>query len=445
MTISRVNAIGWGVGEKLTSAQQNALDINVTNAADKRSGQTDTVGTVWTMSGAGRLIDTSQVGFNGNINYTAGGGNRIIRVDSTITANRIYTLDTSGVQDGDRIGIYCEPSFNFTITVKNQAAVTLFELGNNADGTWAELIYKGSSWRLYQYSKQLTANPAENGFRLCGFTGLPADGVVLTTTVYMSPFTSNKIALYDTAALRWRVQATSEVALPLGTVTSGKNYDVFAYWTGSAVALEFSAAWTTNTARADAVTTQDGVLVKNADKSRRLIGTIRTVSTTQTADHEKQRFIWNASNKLRRSLIVTENTYSWTYVNPGGTFRNVRGQSSNRVEYVCGAPSGFTGYGDLELTASGLASCPVTSQAFTAIDHDIVGDFSQISRGVAQPALTVQEGSIGHPLYSRLIGTPLLGYHAVDWIETGQSGSQTYTFYGNTYLQAAGMTGTIMM
>lgn len=43
----RVNASGWGVGEKLTSAQANQLDTNVSNAADTRTGYTATIAASW--------------------------------------------------------------------------------------------------------------------------------------------------------------------------------------------------------------------------------------------------------------------------------------------------------------------------------------------------------------------------------------------------------------
>ncbi|KYF87777.1 hypothetical protein BE20_24850 [Sorangium cellulosum] len=43
MALTRTKNPDWGVNEKLTSAQINALDANVTNALDKRAGQTDTL------------------------------------------------------------------------------------------------------------------------------------------------------------------------------------------------------------------------------------------------------------------------------------------------------------------------------------------------------------------------------------------------------------------
>ena len=50
---------------------------------------------------------------------------------------------------------------------------------------------------------------------------------------------------------------TTPHSLALGTLTSGKNYDVFGYVSGGALTLE-SLVWTSDTARATAVTLQDG-------------------------------------------------------------------------------------------------------------------------------------------------------------------------------------------
>lgn len=41
----------WGIGDKLTSAQQNALDANTSYALDKRSGETDVLNSTVTVDG----------------------------------------------------------------------------------------------------------------------------------------------------------------------------------------------------------------------------------------------------------------------------------------------------------------------------------------------------------------------------------------------------------
>lgn len=168
MSISRVNVPGWGIGDEVTSAQMNGVDTNATYALDKRSGQTDTLESIVTLTGAGRLIPTVATGADANTTYQPGGGNLLIRVTSAVTANRNYTLGTTGVQAGDSITILAEASFvTYEITVKDQAAATIFTLGNlnTSDGQWASFVYTGSAWRLFKSpaSRLRTQTFASNG------------------------------------------------------------------------------------------------------------------------------------------------------------------------------------------------------------------------------------------------------------------------------------------
>lgn len=55
MTITRVNPSGWAANEILTSAEMNAVDINVTSALDKRSAQTDTLSSIIDVASGGIL------------------------------------------------------------------------------------------------------------------------------------------------------------------------------------------------------------------------------------------------------------------------------------------------------------------------------------------------------------------------------------------------------
>lgn len=51
MTIAKVNPPTWGLGDKLTSAQANQIDTNLTYALDNRSGQTATLASTCTVTG----------------------------------------------------------------------------------------------------------------------------------------------------------------------------------------------------------------------------------------------------------------------------------------------------------------------------------------------------------------------------------------------------------
>lgn len=70
MTITRTKSPDWAVNEVLTSAAMNAVDANITNALDKRSGQSDTLGSAITMSSGSGFI----VGSGASIQFASGSG-----------------------------------------------------------------------------------------------------------------------------------------------------------------------------------------------------------------------------------------------------------------------------------------------------------------------------------------------------------------------------------
>lgn len=59
MTLSRTKPGGWTYAEVLTSTQISAIDANIENALDKRSGQTDTIESDLTVNG--------DIDFNGTV------------------------------------------------------------------------------------------------------------------------------------------------------------------------------------------------------------------------------------------------------------------------------------------------------------------------------------------------------------------------------------------
>jgi hypothetical protein len=274
-------------------------------------------------------------------------------------------------------------------------------------------------------------DPGINGLRLTLTSGTPVttSDVATATTIYLTPYTSNAIALYTGSA--WILRSTAEVSLALGTLVSGKNYDVWAEWSGSAVVLSLSAAWTNDTTRADAVAKQDGVTVKSGTATKRLVGTIRTISTTQTTDTFTQRFVWNGpepSRQVTRPLLKTDTTASWTYTTVG-TYRQARAQTTNVVEYVCGAVQLLTA------NVLGLFSCSVTTQDI-AVGVGIDSNTANSAQRGGAAAMAASAGIAQvHALYE---GYPSLGYHSVRWLE---SGATTCTFYGSNTGSAISQSG----
>lgn len=170
MSLSRVYPAGWSVGEKLTSAQANALDVLVTGALDKRNGQSDTLQSVVAATGAGRVVDSYAVGPDADATLQLSVANRVYV--ATLTADRTYTLSATGAVLGDEIKV--RNSSAFKIVVKDQAAATLATLGPDAsaDSTWASFVYTATGWVVFWLSS--TAKPTAQLFTANGSWTCPA-------------------------------------------------------------------------------------------------------------------------------------------------------------------------------------------------------------------------------------------------------------------------------
>lgn len=250
--------------------------------------------------------------------------------------------------------------------------------------------------------------------------------------LFLTPYTGNQIGLYYSAA--WLVVDTAEVGLSLGTLTSGKNYDVFAYYTGSAVALELSAAWLNDLARTDALSTQDGIVVKGSDPTRRHVGTFRTTATTTTEDSQAKRFLWNRYNQVvRASKNTTETTDSWVYNT--NTIRQSNGNTANQFEYVTGDATSLVRAE--ALTLCNIASGGGASPALIGVDSTTTNS-AQIFGGTSTTNIAA--------LRATYKGYPGLGYHFITWLEVGP-GAGTTTFYGDAGLplrDQAGIVGELL-
>jgi hypothetical protein len=283
-------------------------------------------------------------------------------------------------------------------------------------------------------------DPAEIGLRLSLTTAVPVTttDVATATSVFLVPYASGRITLYN--GTTWIGKTTAEVSLALGTLTSGKNYDVFAYDNAGTVTLELSAAWAGDLARTDAVTKQDGVLCKTGALTRRLIGTIRTISTTQTTDTVAQRFCWNAAPTMRvpRRLFVTDGTATWTYVNPSGVYRQVRSTAANKFEVV----NGDVQY--LNARASLQATIGAATGNFTAgigIGSTTVNSATGGPSGAVADSATVMRNHVAE--YGGFLAP---GYNAINWLESGSGGASTYTLYGvaTSAFNANSMVGEVL-
>ena len=155
------------------------------------------------------------------------------------------------------------------------------------------------------------------------------------TAVYFTPHIGTNVSLYD--GNEWNMFTFGELTLSISGYTADTNYDIFIYDNSGTLTLE-STAWTDNTTRATALTTQDGVYVKSGATTRRYLGTIRTTATTgQCEDSTERRFIWSYYNQVNKfaggSIATGGHTYStqaWRPVNNNTTV------GQGRYEFVLG-------------------------------------------------------------------------------------------------------------
>jgi len=110
--------------------------------------------------------------------------------------------------------------------------------------------------------------------------------------IYYAPYKGNQIGLFHRG--RWRVFEFEEIKVYL----NGDNgqYDLFAYWNGSKVAISGAPQpWASDTARdaTSPVVLKDGVRVLGPNPELRFLGTFKTSNNSLTTDGPGKRYISN--------------------------------------------------------------------------------------------------------------------------------------------------------
>lgn len=276
-----------------------------------------------------------------------------------------------------------------------------------------------SSLVLWQIPPSATVDNTICDARLTLTTGVPittAD-VTAATNVFLIPYKGNRIALFDGAS--WNIRTFTQLTQALGTLSSGKPYDVFAFDNAGVVATEIL-AWTNDTTRATALANQDGVLSKTGALTRRYMGTFYTTSTTTTEDSFAKRNLWNYYNRVPREMFVKEATDSWAYST--NTYRQANAAAANQLEFMLGVAETPVE----SFVIANASSNNVSSQMWVAIGQD--------STSVADVACLVGTGlgfNVGFPLgiQAQLRKYPVEGRHVWVWLEKAVTG--TITFYGD--------------
>lgn len=257
--------------------------------------------------------------------------------------------------------------------------------------------------------------------------------VTAAGTIYFTPFEGNRVSLWNGNG--WIVKTFSELSLAL-TATSGSNYDVFMYDNSGTLTLELSAAWTSDTARNNALALKDGQYVKSADNTRLYLGTFRASGTNVTEDSRSKRYLWNMFNRAPRFFHAVDTTNSWTYTT--ATFREANGGSTegtSRAGVLLGLQT------DVVSATSTAAADNSSSAVGVSVGVGIDSSTVNSAQVMGSAAVAVAGYKTTNAFY---VGFPGLGYHTLRWLELSQAAGTT-TWYGDAgvaYIQS-GLTGVM--
>lgn len=245
--------------------------------------------------------------------------------------------------------------------------------------------------------------------RLTTETGVPLSVSDRTSqsTLYFTPYKGSSVSLFNGAI--WKIYSFTERSIALSGLTSGKNYDVFLYNNSGTPALELSAAWSTDTSRTDALSAQDGVLMKASDNTRRYLGTFRATASNTTEDSRARRFLWNYFHRLKKNLLVNEGTDSWSY--SANTWRQANGGATNQVEFVIGES-------DVLVTARALGIIQASSGTLNYYATGIGVDSTTVNSATLIGGGT--DSTVVNQIWAQYHGFPGVGYHSLTWLERGE-------------------------
>jgi hypothetical protein len=275
-----------------------------------------------------------------------------------------------------------------------------------------------------------SADPAVADGRLTTESGVPVSTSdrAAQGTLYFTPLEGNQIGLSNGSS--WDVISFAEVSLALSGLTSGKNYDIFGYNDGGALALDLGPAWTNDTTRATAIVKQDGIWVKSGDATRRYLGTFRASGQATTEDTAAKRYVWNAQKRVERPMFAGAAFGSYT-VTGDSAFGYVNADSANRVEFVRGLNvdniSAVSSLATSITSSSGIGRI-VGIGVNTASANSAIGGFNNGPTGVGVAASTCQ--------YE---GLPGLGFGFLAWIVKCDAGSQHTLYHEGTAGVSSGL------
>lgn len=188
-------------------------------------------------------------------------------------------------------------------------------------------------------------------------------------------------------------------------------------------------------ARATDLATQDGVLVKSGDASRRYCGSLTIISGTtgQTEDSEQRRLVFNYYNRVRRKLKKIDSANTWNY--SASAFQQADASTANQLELTQGVREDAVGISVLGQATNNTATVRGVSVGI-GINRITTNDADRIARGNCT-------STVLGLCHADLTEVPALGFNFYTWTESG-AGADTQTWQGDNNqptLTQSGMSG----
>jgi hypothetical protein len=270
------------------------------------------------------------------------------------------------------------------------------------------------------YGFSLTQNYGLAGGRLTLTSTTPVTTPDVTgasaATIYYTPYSGGQIALPDSTGV-WGAYTFNEISIAVPAVAN-QMYDVFASQTAGVVSLSL-VAWTSDTARATAITRQNGVWVKSGGTSFKYLGSIRTTAVAgQVEDSFAKRYVWNVYNRVPRVCRVLEATDTWAY--SLAVLRQANAAAGNQLDVVVGvAEEPIT----VEVVGS-ASSDALTDQFLVAIGEDST---TAMKSGCIAVRVSANVANLLNAPRALLRTYPAVGRHVYTWLEyTAAVGTTTW-------------------
>lgn len=267
--------------------------------------------------------------------------------------------------------------------------------------------------------------------RLTLTSGVPVTttDVTAAATLYWALYKGNRITLYDGADWVEFALTQQSIAVP---ATTNTMYDVFMDYNSGTPQLALT-AWTNDTTRATALTTQDGVYVKTGALTQRYLGSFRTTgSSGQTEDSLAKRYVWNYYNRVLRPMKVTDPANSWPWST--ASFHQANANAANQLDFVVGIAEDM-----IHVHATGQAS---TSTATSRITFTGIGINSTSVNSASVMNLATSTNVTSFPSFAIYEGVPVVGRTYMPWLEYG-GGADVQTWLGDDNNPSRTQTGIL--